>query len=746
MADLYTGGATVSGTIAYFKSFVEILVADGDSASPVSLELTDSGAINLTTELDTRSVTLTAFTGDDSITTTTGDDLIFGNDGNDTIRTGEGDDTLVGGLGDDSLIGGLGNDVFVLQDAASGHDSFFGGSGTDELRLDAASPLALDWLVVTATAGVEVLNLNGAGLSGTVGADLFDLSGIQSYVGGNGLALGDGNDIFRGAVADDQVTGDAGDDDLSGNAGDDLLTGGTGNDTLSGGAGNDTLVFGSATPGLDVLLGGTGEDSLLLDQQITTLRRLILDAAASVEVITAHDGAAYAGDGNDFWNLSGVSAYGSALLIDLGAGNDSLLGTAAADQVQAGSQNDTLDGMAGNDSLWGGDGNDRIFGSDGDDSLTGDAGNDLLDGGNGSNILRGGLGDDTLHVGQGDVVYETANAGTDTVILHGVSRYSLGNNLENLGTTDPGAVSVRGNGLDNILRTGSGDDTLNGLLGNDQMSGGNGNDVYIVDSLGDQISESAGGGTDTLRTDLAAYVLQRNIENLTGTRLGGGQSLTGNSAANLITAGAGNDTLIGLGDGDTLRGGAGDDSYLGLGSGDVVSERAAGGIDSISTGLALYTLGRNLENLTGTREGSQSLIGNNLANQISGAAGNDHIAGMAGNDTLTGGAGADRFEFLTALASAGRDRITDYDSADHFVLENSGSTRFSALSLGVLAADAFKIIGPEGGPVDVSDHILYNSTTGAVYYDADGSGAATRQLFAFVPIGTLLEAADFLVI
>lgn len=745
MAALYTGGATVSGTIAYFKSFAEILVADGDSASPVSLELTDSGTINLTVQLDTRSVTLTAFTGDDSITTTTGDDLVMGNDGNDTIKTGEGDDTLVGGNGDDSLIGGLGNDVFVLEDENVGHDSFFGGSGTDELRIDAAGPLALDWLVLSAASGVEVLNLNGAGLSGTTGADLFDFSGIQTYVGGNSIAMDAGDDTFRGAIGDDQVAGDAGNDSLSGNNGADYLSGGDGDDTLSGGAGDDTLAFGSATPGLDVLYGGTGNDTLVLDQQVTTMRRLILDAAASVEVISAANGVAYSGDGNDFWNLSGVGAYGAALLIDLGLGADSLIGTAVADQVQAGDQNDTLNGTAGNDTLWGGDGDDQISGGNDNDTLNGDAGNDLLDGGNGIDLLRGGLGDDTLTIGQGDTIYEAANAGTDTVILQGISSYSLGKNLENLTATDPGAVSLRGNTLDNILTAGSGNDTLNGQSGDDQMAGGSGNDVYYVDSLGDQITETAGGGTDTLRTDLASYTLQRYVENLAGTGTGG-QSLTGNSAANLITAGSGNDTLTGLGDADTLRGGAGNDSYVGVSSTDVVDERNAGGTDSVSTALASYTLGRNLENLTGTRESSQTLTGNSLNNQITGSSGNDNIAGMAGNDTLTGGAGADHFEFLTALSSAGRDRITDYGSTDHFVLENSGSARFSALAVGALSVDEFKIIGPDGGRVDANDHILYNSSTGAVYYDADGSGAAARQLFALVQAGTVLDATDFLVI
>lgn len=114
MADLYTNGLTVSGSIAYFKAFVEILTVDGDLHSPVSLILTNSGSINLVNELDTRGVTLQAFTGDDTITTSQGNDSILGNAGNDVLIAGDGDDTLVGGTGDDQLVGGAGDDVFEL--------------------------------------------------------------------------------------------------------------------------------------------------------------------------------------------------------------------------------------------------------------------------------------------------------------------------------------------------------------------------------------------------------------------------------------------------------------------------------------------------------------------------------------------------------------------------------------------------------------------------------------------------------
>ena len=91
------------------------------------------------------------------------------------------------------------------------------------------------------------------------------------------------------------------------------------------------------------------------------------------------------------------------------------------------------------------------------------------------------------------------------------------------------------------------------------MRGGDGNDTYIVDDLGDQITEAAGGssGIDEVLTGLESYTLAANVENLTGTS-SAGQTLIGNAGLNIITGAAGNDMLIG-GRGDTLAGNGGDD-------------------------------------------------------------------------------------------------------------------------------------------------------------------------------------------
>ncbi|NEK39798.1 calcium-binding protein, partial [Rhizobium leguminosarum] len=131
------------------------------------------------------------------------------------------------------------------------------------------------------------------------------------------------------------------------------------------------------------------------------------------------------------------------------------------------------------------------------------------------------------------------------------------------------------------------------------LNGGAGNDIYVVDSASDIVTELASAGTDEIRTSLAAYSIATliNVENLSYT--GSANFIgTGNALANTITGGIGNDTLNGGAGADSLIGGAGDDTYIVDNAGDSVAENAAVGTDTVRTTLASYTLGSDLENLT----------------------------------------------------------------------------------------------------------------------------------------------------
>ena len=104
---------------------------------------------------------------------------------------------------------------------------------------------------------------------------------------------------------------------------------------------------------------------------------------------------------------------------------------------------------------------------------------------------------------------------------------------------------------DNLVGTVN-NDVIDGLGGADTMAGGLGNDVYVVDNIGDMVIENAGAGIDTVQANIS-YMLTANVENLqlTGTANINGtgnilnNSLTGNSGNNILDGGAGVDTMAG---------------------------------------------------------------------------------------------------------------------------------------------------------------------------------------------------------
>ncbi|UIK19766.1 calcium-binding protein [Rhizobium leguminosarum] len=197
---------------------------------------------------------------------------------------------------------------------------------------------------------------------------------------------------------------------------------------------------------------------------------------------------------------------------------------------------------------------------------------------------------------------------------------------------------------------------LIGGSGADKMSGGMGDDVYVVDIATDIVIENVNEGTDTVQTALSGYTLGNNVENLTYT---GSASFTGtgNALANTITGGAGNDTLNGAAGADTLIGRAGNDTYIIDNAGDLVTEVADEGTDTVRTNLASYTLAANVENLSFAGTGPFAGTGNALNNVIVGGSGSNTLTGGAGNDTLTGGAAADVFVYLL---NWGHDTITNF--------------------------------------------------------------------------------------
>lgn len=270
----------------------------------------------------------------------------------------------------------------------------------------------------------------------------------------------------------------------------------------------------------------------------------------------------------------------------------------------------------------------------------------------------------------------------------------------------------------------NGNDTINGGGGTDNLIGGLGNDTYIVDDITTTIIESINQGTDTVQSSITFSLdAIANVENLTlkGSYLING---TGNSLNNKIIGNSNNNILDGSTGKDSMIGGAGDDTYYVDNIGDVVTETANAGIDTVITTLSTYSISKqsNIENLIYYGTSNSILTGNILANSITGGSQNDSLKGGLGNDILTGGDGSDHFIFNTAINSTTNvDTITDFVSGVDKL--DFSKTIFKALGpIGTIDSTAF-ISGYFTNGQDSTDRFIYNTNTGALYYDADGSGA-----------------------
>jgi Ca2+-binding RTX toxin-like protein len=121
------------------------------------------------------------------------------------------------------------------------------------------------------------------------------------------------------------------------------------------------------------------------------------------------------------------------------------------------------------------------------------------------------------------------------------------------------------------------------------------------------------------------------------------------------------------------------------------------------------------------------------------------LGGGAGQDTLTGGEGSDIFRFDTALdAVANVGTILDFSAADDSIwLDDAVFSVLSALRQPASSASKDTAAGAK----DADDRIVYNSATGNLYYDADGSGIAYGNVkFATLSSAPGLAAADFIVV
>ena len=690
------------GTLAYISGLLSVDGGDGDDVLELDNTGNSAGSTGIITE-DTitgfsmsegiqyesfENIGLELGQGDDTVAvrgTALGSEFtVSGNGGNDTFTvssraadiTGDldpiqGSLTIDGGDGVNSLtVSDQGNTsgrsgILLTSDRLSGfNDSgavlnyvtsgswdngldFLFGQGSDVIT---ANEIAADGTtVITLGSGDDTLTLGELDLTTDSTLVIFGGQGSDTIDGSSWQ----GDLILVGGVGTLQFDGDSDNQTL---AGIEVKAGADGGDTLIGGQGNDLLIGGDDN---DVLEGGIGEDILIGDygevsysEGVVTQVETFADANSGNDTLNGEDGAdlLIGGGGDD--SLSGGS--GDNILI----GDDGKVIYAAGIVAQvetfadANSGNDTLNGEDGADLLIGGGGDDSLSGGSGDNILIGDdgkviyaagivaqvetfadanSGNDTLNGEDGADLLIGGGGDDSLSGGSGDNIL----IGDDGKVIYAAG---IAAQVETFADANSGNDTLTGEDGADLLIGGGGDDSLSGGSGDNILIGDDGKVIYAA-GIAAQVETfaDANSGNDTLTGEDGADLLIGG---------GGDDSLSGGSGDNILigdngkviyTAGlvtqvetltdsdSGDDTLISEDGEDLLIGGEGDDSLAGGSNDDVLL-----GDDAKVT----YS------------NGSLSLVESSLsinggADTLSGGSGVDLLIGGAGADTIKGGAGND---------------------------------------------------------------------------------------------------------
>jgi Ca2+-binding RTX toxin-like protein len=321
--------------------------------------------------------------------------------------------------------------------------------------------------------------------------------------------------------------------------------------------------------------------------------------------------------------------------------------------------------------------------------------------------------------------------------VNGVLEGFTGGTLDEL--QDMSGDRFNGCNGDDTIKAGPGDDTINGGDGDDMLSAGAGNDLLILGIGTDTLF--GGAGDDTIRAidnawtgkiDGGAGIDTLNLSNIASQEsyfdLAGGVwtlssgGFPGIQGIERIIGTQMLDRIEGSGADETFNGGAGDDVLIGMGGADILIG------------------GEGADRLYGVAD-ADHLFGGAADDTLDGGSENDRLDGGLGHDSLWGGLGRDHFVFTAELDFANFDRIGDFTVSDDTVFLDSDA--FAGLTRGLLAAEAFHI----GSAASDADHrIIYDSTTGALFFDGDGAGGAAKVKFAQFSGGLALTNHDFVVI
>ncbi len=340
---------------------------------------------------------------------------------------------------------------------------------------------------------------------------------LDLYIAQLDGAIGNaGNDTLDAGNKSTSVIleGMEGDDILKGGAGDDWLDGGEGIDTLEGGKGNDTYIVDNFIELNNISESRIGDDTGF----DTVIYKGSDDLKIDIEHIVVE--AFYSGSGNDTivyaYNFDTNRQYGKGylsrnLVIDGGAGDDTIYGHKFNDLFQGGLGDDILNGRAGDDIY--------LFSTgDGVDTITEFSENYVVvkkhkwyqgTSSDKYGYVEANGGDDTIQFGEGIVLdnIDIKLIGSDLLVgirnTGDVSDIETLNDrilikdflnsfrtIENLSFSDGTTVSLAsvsglniGTSSNDTIVGSAGNDIINSKAGADMLSGGDGSDVFIFDTV-----------------------------------------------------------------------------------------------------------------------------------------------------------------------------------------------------------------------------------------------------------------------
>lgn len=426
-------------------------------------------------------------------------------------------------------------------------------------------------------------------------------------------------------------------------------------------------------------------------------------------------------------------------------------------------------GGAGDDSLIGNAGDNRLTGGVGADTLEGGAGNDFLDGGAGADALDGGSGIDTAWYHQdwwkyyftleeeGIRVHWVDDPGGATELVKGVEFFRFGEGAAQVEVASPDLFANHAPALnvpleDQVLTAGDdffyvdylssfievdADDVLSFTFTQVDASGtvlGTGSLpdwLTLFDELLEGLPEQSDAGTYYLRVTATDLHQISTVDTFSITVIA-----PATEDDDLILGSSKDDVLQGLQGNDTLSGGDGFDtvSYAESEAGvkvDLGKKTAKGGAGNDTLVGFEKCIGSEYgDTLTGDT-GDNDLLGQAGNDVLRGGKGDDTLTGGLGRDLLTGGQGGDIFVFSTDSvadqAQGWYDTLTDFQSGkDKLVFDTlaaaDGSPGYSALS----RSESVMFHSGEDvtHAVAAGQILIYNRSSGMLYYDVDGVGGA----------------------